>query len=318
MPQISVIVPVYNMERFLEKCLDSIIGQSFTDFELIIVDDGSTDGSRSIIEKYTGKYPFIRSFYQENSGQGAARNLGIENSTGKYLSFVDSDDYIRRDMLRDMYEKAESENADLVVCDMLDVFSDGTPDLYHDCVNYDNVLKIAGSSCNKLFRRTAVGDIRFPGGRWYEDFYFSACVLFSNPVVAGIPKDYYICNCGHVSTMNNNNSAKNLDMLYVLDRIREYTQNSGTFDENKFEFLVFRHVLITTINRVAVQENDSRKEVLGKLRDYCRENIPRYRHMPFYRDVPKNRRIVAFLNYHGMYGVSKLLLNMKSRLKRTA
>lgn len=312
MPQISVIVPVYNMEKFLEKCLESIVNQSFKDFELIIVNDGSTDCSQQIIDRYTSNYPFIKSYFQNNSGQGAARNLGIEKSSGKYLSFIDSDDYIEVNMLRDMHEKAETENADIVICDMRDIFSDGTPDIYHDCVHYDNVLKIAGSACNKLFRKSLIEDLRFPAGRWYEDFYFTACLLFSEPIVAGISKDYYVCNCGHVSTMNNNNSVKNLDMLYVLDSIRDYTKSKGTYDDNKFSFLVFRHVLITTINRVSKQNNRSKKTVISELRNYCKKNIPEYKSMPFYKEITLNRKIIAFLNYNHMHQLSKLILNLKS------
>ena len=116
MCSISVIVPVYNAEKTLPKCLNSIANQTFTDFEVILVNDGSSDSSAEICKKYAESDPRFKLISQKNAGPSAARNTGIENSTGKYLAFVDSDDYVEPEMLQEFYVAAEKYNADLTIC----------------------------------------------------------------------------------------------------------------------------------------------------------------------------------------------------------
>lgn len=119
MPKLSVIVPVYNTERYLRECIDSILAQTFTDFELILVDDGSTDGSGSICDEYADKDPRIQVIHQENVGATAARRKGVNQACGEYIAFVDSDDWISQNMYQDMMPKAETFGADMVLCDMV-------------------------------------------------------------------------------------------------------------------------------------------------------------------------------------------------------
>lgn len=314
--KVSVIVPVWNTEQFLEKCLDSILGQSLDDFELIIVDDGSPDNSWSIIEKYSKKYPeIIKSFKKENGGQGSARNLGLEHADGKYISFVDSDDYLDKDMLKEMYQQAEKNGDDIVICDMMDHYPDGKT-IYYNCTKYYNIHEVTPSACNKIFRRETIGDIRFLSKKWYEDFNFTTKILFSNPKISVISKPFYICNCGHVSTMHNNNSKKNLDMIYVLDDLKSYLNDKGLFDDNIFSFLVFTHLLLTTINRVELQTSDDKRDTINKLVIYCRENISDYKSKPFYKNISRNKKIIANLNYLGLSSLSRFILNTNARLKR--
>ena len=119
MPKLSVIVPVYNTEKYLRECIDSILAQTFTDFELILVDDGSTDGSGAICDEYAGKDSRIQVVHQENLGATAARRKGADRSYGEYVAFVDSDDWISHNMYQDMIRKAETYGADMVLCDMV-------------------------------------------------------------------------------------------------------------------------------------------------------------------------------------------------------
>ena len=118
MPAVSVIVPVYNMEKYLEECIRSLAEQTLPDIELIFVDDGSVDASPRILEAYRTKYPErIRVITRPNGGQGSARNAGIRAARGEYVGFVDSDDYVDRRMYAAMYTKASSDDLDLVECD---------------------------------------------------------------------------------------------------------------------------------------------------------------------------------------------------------
>ena len=115
-PQISVIVPIYNVEKYLAKCIDSIINQTLTNIEIILVNDGSTDNSRKIIDKYDKKDSRIKVIHKKNGGQGSARNAGLDIAKGEYIGFVDSDDWIDSNMYENLYNAAISNNADIVVC----------------------------------------------------------------------------------------------------------------------------------------------------------------------------------------------------------
>ena len=138
MPKLSVIVPVYNTEKYLRECVDSILAQTFTDFELILVDDGSTDGSGAICDEYAGKDSRIRVIHQENGGATLARRSGVRIAQGEYVAFVDSDDWIAQHIYQNMMEKAETCGADVILCDIVletqtnqvVVHSDYLPGLY--------------------------------------------------------------------------------------------------------------------------------------------------------------------------------------------
>ena len=124
MPLVSVIIPVYNVEKYLNQCLDSVIAQTLTDIEIICVNDSSTDGSLGILEEYEKKDKRIRVVTQPNSGAGAARNRGLSMASGKYLSFLDSDDFFEPDMLELAYQKAEEDSADFVVFNSNQYYTD--------------------------------------------------------------------------------------------------------------------------------------------------------------------------------------------------
>lgn len=175
--KLSVIVPVYKAEKYLRECVDSILGQSMSDLELILINDGSPDGSQAIIDEYVSQYhDKVKALTVDNGGQGRARNFGIDMARGEYLSFIDSDDYLEPDAFELMINAANENKADIVVCDMEKRWDDGRRE-YVRAALQSHPLASAGSSSNKIFRRALVGDIRFPVGVWYEDFEFSAKLL---------------------------------------------------------------------------------------------------------------------------------------------
>ena len=120
MAKVSVIIPVYNVEKYISRCLESLANQTLKDLEILIVNDGSTDNSRSIIEKYLKKHSLrIKYFEKQNGGLSSARNYGLKYATGEYIAFLDSDDYVEKDMYEDMYKIAKKDDADMVECDFL-------------------------------------------------------------------------------------------------------------------------------------------------------------------------------------------------------
>ena len=312
--KISVIVPVYNVEKYIGKCLDSLVNQTLEDIEIIIVNDGSPDNSQKIINKYVKKYPKkIKSFIKENGGQGSARNYGLKYAKGEYISFVDSDDWLDTSTLEEMYNKAYEDKSDIVICDMRDYYPDGSF-LDYNCTKYDSVYSVTASACNKIFKRKIIGDIKFLNKLWYEDFNFTTKILLKNPKISVISKPFYNCHCREESTMNNNNSLKNLDMIKVMEDLKEYSINNNLYDKNLLSYLIFNHILITSINRVSKQTSNDKKMVIKEFRKYCKQNINGYSKKPFYKNISFNKKVIARLNYMGLYNLSKLLLKIKSCL----
>ena len=304
--KVSVIVPVYNVEKFIDKCLNSLVKQSLKEIEIIVVNDGSPDNSQKIIDKYVKKYPEkVQSFIKENGGQGSARNIGIVKAKGEYISFVDSDDWLDLDALEKMYSLAKKDNSDIVICDII----------YHNCTKYNSVFEVTPSACNKIFKKELIKDFRFLSKLWYEDFNFTTKILFNTDKISNISEGFYHCNCGHESTMNNNNSKKNLDMIIIMDDIINYLKENKKYDENIVSYLIFEHILITTINRLAFQKSKDKKETINIFLKYCKDNISNYTKLPFYNKISRNRKIIAWLNYHDLYNVSKIILLLKGKMK---
>lgn len=179
MCEISIIVPVYKVEKYLEKCVDSILAQTFTDFELILVDDGSPDNSGTICDEYAKKDPRVKVIHKENGGLSSARNAGIDIAKGKYLGFIDSDDYIADDMYELLYNNIIRENADLSICGIYDVYKGKEPKVLPDfrkvCTKEETIKMILEAkivsvhAVNKLYKRSLFNEVRYPIGIITED-----------------------------------------------------------------------------------------------------------------------------------------------------
>lgn len=303
--KLSIIMPVYNAEKYLEKCLDSLVEQSLDDYELILINDGSKDGSQDIIESYVNQYPqLIRAVTVENGGQGRARNIGMDMARGDYLGFADSDDWVAPDMYEKLYNAAVEGKADMVVCDYVQCFDDGR-EVYLPMSAFEDRMSITTAVWNKLFKRELVADIRFPQGLWYEDAAFVIKAVLCCKEIARVGEGLYFYRCGQLSTMNNKNARKNLDIISIMEDLKVFMLPRGFKAE--FEQLVLCHLLLDTINRVNIQRGEGWEQVIKTLRDYARENVPRLGACPGYKKQSLKRRIVMSLNYHGLHGIARRL-----------
>lgn len=190
MPMISVIVPVYNADKHLHCCIDSILAQSFTDFELLLIDDGSKDSSGRICDEYATKDSRVRVFHKENGGVSSARNLALDKVQGEWIAFIDADDYVKKEYLIDLYNDAVANNADFVIQDFEFVKENGTViDRWYKSVEgvylkediirlvKEQSLETRGYSVSKLFASSIIRQhvIRYPlGVRFGED----SCFVF--------------------------------------------------------------------------------------------------------------------------------------------
>lgn len=193
-PSISVIIPVYNAEEFLEHCLDTLLAQTFKDFEVILVDDGSQDQSPIICDAYARKDPRVRVHHKENGGVSAARQTGLELASGNYIIHVDADDWVASNYLEALYEEAIRSNADITVCDYIEVYPNKqvykvqkpTSSSADDFVLY-LCTKLHGSCCNKLIKASVIrlNEIGFPLGiNLKEDKLFNIHVALCSSMVS--------------------------------------------------------------------------------------------------------------------------------------
>lgn len=310
--KLSIIVPVYKVEEYLGECVDSLLSQTIDDYEIILVDDGSPDNSGKIADEYAAANPdMIRVLHIDNGGQGRARNFALDIAKGDFVGFVDSDDWVTHDMYEKMYTRAAETGADVVVCDFMERFADGRESMLPASLQ-DNWLGSAGSSCNKIFRRSLVGALRFPVGLWYEDFYFSALMLLRSKHTEFIAEPLYIYRRGQESTMHNNNAAKNLDMLTIMDMLEKEMVPAGYKDD--FEFFLVNHVLLDSISRLAKQDAPERKEVIGKLRQYVQAKIPKLSGCGSYKKESRKRRLIMWMNYHGLEDAGQFILKINQTL----
>ena len=204
MAQISVIVPVYQVEAYLPQCIDSILAQTFRDFELILVDDGSQDRSGAICDEYAGKDNRICVVHTQNRGAAAARNTGLQRASGNYIAFVDGDDRLAENVLGRMYAAILDPPCDLVVCNFLHVFSEEknnfSPPLQNIAISGREVLAHQKNQknyglwtvvWNKLYKRTVLETLRFPEGKYFEDEFFSDQLYLRCASIRVIPDVLY-------------------------------------------------------------------------------------------------------------------------------
>ncbi|MBR0342878.1 MAG: glycosyltransferase [Oscillospiraceae bacterium] len=204
LPKISVIIPVYNVDKYLRRCLDSVRHQTYTNLEIILVDDGSTDKSGSICDEYAALDERILVIHKENGGVSSARNAGIDMAAGDYIGFVDSDDYIDEDMYEYLYDVIRASGADVVHCGIYDryadrVYSNNDPDLYEVTDNITTLrLLLEANVCdmhifNKLFLACICKQVRFEDYTLNEDALFMADIMkiADKAVITSKPKYHY-------------------------------------------------------------------------------------------------------------------------------
>lgn len=271
---ISIIVPVYNVERYLERCVDSIINQTYRNLEIILVDDGSTDKSSEICDRYEKKDNRVRVLHKRNGGAASARNKGLEVATGEYIGFVDSDDYIASDMYEALYRHMR-EDVDVVTCGMVYIDRSGHKKKYYctkEMVCFDNIQSLREllcqrylvfSPCDKLFKKKAIGKIRYPNNRVCEDLLFIYNVVkdCNNIINIGECKYYYIYRENSVSRKMF--YARRMDyVLFARDILKDVSVRYPSL-RKEAELLYVKNTM-DIINQINKSPNKSSYEYMRK------------------------------------------------------
>ena len=255
-PKVSIIVPVYNVQNYINRCLKSLVNQTLDDLEIIIVNDGSTDFSKEIINKYMEKYQNkIRYFEKENGGLSSARNFGIKYATGKYIAFLDSDDYVEKDMYKTMYEVAEKENSEMVECDFIWEYMDKK--IFDKRRNYKNKREIMKKprvvAWNKLIKSEIIksNEIFFPDGLIYEDIEFFYKLLPHINKISYVQKNF-VHYVQRKDSLSNKQDNKTNDIFYILKNVLEYYKKMGLYKEynKELNYMVRRICLGSSLKRI--------------------------------------------------------------------
>ncbi len=221
---------------------------------------------------------------------------------------MDSDDSILPHMYERLVDSCERENSDIAICSILCSYEDGTTSTYTSW-DASNSLHAAGSCCDKVFRRSLIGDKRFPEGLWYEDFELSAKLIMLAKNISYVDEAMYIYRCGQPSTMNNSNAAKNLNIIRVMEVLKVFAADNASNDD--YEYLLINHVLLDSIKRVAAQNSKDGNAVIKELRNYVKNNIPQLFSCRSFKNESRNRKIIMALNYYGLHKLALLILKLK-------
>ena len=230
MPKISVIVPVYNVENYLEKCLNSLVNQTIQDIEILVINDGSKDQSQKIIVQFATQFPEkIKAFEKENGGLSDARNFGLDRATGDFIGFVDSDDYVTETMFEEMYQLAQKNNAEIVICNLQKVNEHGEitqkltqiPNMPEKIVLKDYFSVFSDASyfaCNKIFRKELFLTKRFKKGVHFEDIQLIPQLFLESSIIAQTQHFHYQY-LERSDSITKTHTEKGLDILKAVEDV---------------------------------------------------------------------------------------------------
>ena len=287
MTKVSIIVPAYNVEDYIQKCLESLVNQTLQDIEILVVNDGSTDQTKSRIEKFMLAYPEkIKYLEKTNGGLSDARNYGLPSANGKYIGFVDSDDYVEPTMFEEMFNKAEEENSDMVECDFIWEYPNkkrvDTGKIYEgkkEAFVYARVV-----AWNKLIKRETLekANIKFPKGLRYEDTEFFYKLLPSLEKISFIKKPlvHYIQRSNSIANTQNERVK---EIFEIWDNIFKFYKENNLFEEykNEIEYTYSRFLLCSSLLRIVkVGDKKTRKELEKRTWEELNSNFPNWKKNP--------------------------------------
>ena len=305
--KITVVIPVYNVESYIRECLDSITRQTYSDLEILAVNDESTDQSRSIIEQYAMKDIRIRILDKPNGGLSDARNYGIMNASGEYICFIDGDDTIHRTYVEKLHN-AIKDGSDIAVCDMEYVYDGGKKeyssggDFARSSVREKpDLIRINNSACNKLYRTSLFREIDFPKGKLYEDLATVPIQIYRSSSVAKEPLYYYRQRGGSIQ---HTVDERVFHIYEAIDRCRDYVKTHGNEPEimKQIEHMYIIFGLdITTLKIKDMDDKEKRVPMLKKNMQYLLERYPDYSKDRYLKSMGFKKKLIFWLLSKGQY-----------------
>lgn len=286
--KVSIVIPVYNVEKYLRRCLDSVFRQNYSKYEVVCINDGSTDSSLSILEEYKSVHNNLNIYSIPNGGQANARNLGVKMSQGEFICFLDSDDYMDDNMLEILVKIQEQDECDMVICGIDRIFEDGISKLEklfkydadliekHTVSIYEYpeiITLVKNSPFSKLIRKDCIlkYNVEFPVGYIYEDFTFTHTLLATGLTISIIQDKLYKYIVRKGSTMTSNKSCIK-DMFPMYEQVVKAYKELGIYERFKKEldFLGYYHIGIGTSYRLFRSKQQGLFSSIQLCREYLR------------------------------------------------
>lgn len=303
MPEISIIVPIYNVEKYIHRCIDSILSQTFSDFELLLIDDGSPDRCGEICDEYAKKDHRIRVIHKENGGLSDARNTGLDIAKGNYFSFIDSDDFIEIDFYKELLEACKKNEADISMCGRYNVYDEkkkvgfafGGQKIWNSKEAIGNLLiwnNIDSSACDKLFKKHLFNGIRFPIGRYNEDIYIMTNILNKASKIVHVGKAMYYYYHRKESITTESFSERKLDLLDASQQISDfininYPDLNEKSDSFYFNSIIFLYSLFK--NKESIHKYNN---VYNKIKKLMSVN---FKNIMFCKYISKKKKILTLM-----------------------
>ncbi|MCR0206942.1 glycosyltransferase [[Clostridium] innocuum] len=320
-PKVSIIVPIYNVENYLKRCLESLVNQVYKNINIFLIDDCSTDNSSTIAKEYQKLYPSIITYYkrEKNGGLAAARNSGIEISSGDYISFVDSDDWVDEKFVKELVVVAQKDHADIVICDYNYAWD-------HKVICQNSVEGISTNSSQKqkvaLLRNHSVTRL------YNRDFFMSCNIRFpeflkrgedmgvtipmltmtSKISIVNKPLYYYYQRSSSIS----NNNGKNVDLTFYKKAFNLVLQNSQDGFEDELEYRAIQEIMYG-LNMVMIKSKKSNSEILANINDFQKQ-YPKWKENIYLKYCNKAKYIFIRLASKKQLFMLKLLMKIREKV----
>ena len=307
MVEITIIIPCYNVEEYLEECLDSVINQTFTDFEVICINDGSTDNTLNILERYSKNDSRIRIINQDNKGLAASRNVGLENSSGKYICFLDADDYLDLNTFQETYDIAEDKSTDVIFFKLInfddetrktstfdyfemDYLKNRVGDNVFSCEDVDDYLfRMNVTAPGKLFKHDLIRGLKFPEGLIWEDNPFFIELMFRVKRAYFYDKHLYFRRI-RTNSITQSYTHKYVDCLTIGNMIADITKDYGCYD--KYKAAIFRKKLYSTFKRFSSANPEDKDVFFNKINEDFSFYQQEIESEEFFYQLPERYRVI--------------------------
>ena len=321
---VSVIVPVYNVEKYLDECLSSLVNQTLSDIEIIVVNDGTKDNSQNIIDQYVKQYPNkVISLIKENGGLGDARNYGIPYAKGEYIGFVDSDDIVHLEMYEKMFNKAKLENSDLVLCDLEYFYETSNEKMVKEgLVQIENidinktVFLSPLFAWNKLYRRSLFieSGLKYPIGLWYEDIPVTVPFFTLAKKISYVHETLIYYRQRSTSIMGSVDNTKVKDIFDIMHLCLTYFKDHNLLEtyHDELEFLFLEHLMLNGGFRFLLSHKY--KDYLAFSIDTLDMNFPHWRNNKYLFTLP--RRYQIYIKYMHSFMIYPFSIYLKLKEKR--
>ena len=315
--KLSIIAAVYNLEKYLPRCLDSLVNQTLQEIEIICVDDGSTDSAPQIIDDYAKKYPEkIKAYHKSNGGEFTTRNYGLERAKGEYVTFVDTDDWVEKNWAEKLYNTAKENNADLAVCGFERIDIDTGKVVSKNMTNFGNTIKqinnkddfvvfINPAPWNKIYKLEKVKDLRFLNFRGFNDMIFLTSSFTKVEKIAFIPDVLYHYYLRYDSQIHSVNEKDVENFKKYLIELKELYIKENKYEEMKYilDLMVFIHLGTSVMYRASYDKNIKIKEMIKETIKYLDKNFSTWRKSPYLKFRYSLKKGIKHI---GLWGISKL------------